>query len=148
MYSVYNCFDILFNYLHVWPFWILSWIRLGYRREIFGLIFLAGHWESNVCLLRLVDCYWSTQWILIYYGKIICIWYFFDAMIYKGLKYVWVDCSSMVWEIGVQSKVDSYQRLKNGTWYRMASIQHYKVKIKGKVEQSREWSNALPYTSV
>ena len=26
--------------------------------------------------------------------------------------------------------------------------QHYKVQIKGKVEQSRERSNALPYTSV
>ena len=24
----------------------------------------------------------------------------------------------------------------------------YKVRIKGKVEQSREWSNTLPYTSV
>ena len=26
--------------------------------------------------------------------------------------------------------------------------QHYKVQIKGKVEQSKEWSSALPYTSV
>ena len=25
---------------------------------------------------------------------------------------------------------------------------HYKLRIKGKVEQSREWSNAVPYTSV
>ena len=28
------------------------------------------------------------------------------------------------------------------------STQHYKVKIKGKVEQSRERSSDLPYTSV
>ena len=28
------------------------------------------------------------------------------------------------------------------------NIQHHKVRIKGKVEQSREWSSALPYTSV
>ena len=28
------------------------------------------------------------------------------------------------------------------------NTQHYKVKIKGKVEQSRERSSALPYTSV
>ena len=28
------------------------------------------------------------------------------------------------------------------------STQHYKVRIKGKVEQSREWRSALPYTSV
>ena len=25
---------------------------------------------------------------------------------------------------------------------------HYKIRIKDKVEQSREWSSALPYTSV
>ena len=30
----------------------------------------------------------------------------------------------------------------------LLNTQHYKVKIKGKVEQSREWSTALPYTSV
>ena len=28
------------------------------------------------------------------------------------------------------------------------NTQHYKVRIKGKVEQSRERSSALPYTSV
>ena len=28
------------------------------------------------------------------------------------------------------------------------SAQHYKVRIKGKVGQSWEWSSALPYTSV
>ena len=30
----------------------------------------------------------------------------------------------------------------------LLNTQHYKVKIKGKVKQSREWSSALPYTSV
>ena len=30
----------------------------------------------------------------------------------------------------------------------LLSTQHYKVRIKGKVEQSREWSGALLYTSV
>ena len=28
------------------------------------------------------------------------------------------------------------------------NTQHYKVRIKGKLEQSWEWSGALPYTSV
>ena len=28
------------------------------------------------------------------------------------------------------------------------NTEHYKVRIKGKVEQSREWSRANPYTSV
>ena len=30
----------------------------------------------------------------------------------------------------------------------LLNTQHYKVSIKGKVEQSREWSSTLPYTSV
>ena len=30
----------------------------------------------------------------------------------------------------------------------LLSTQHYKVRIKGKVEQSREWSTAISYTSV
>ena len=30
----------------------------------------------------------------------------------------------------------------------LLNIQNYKVRIKGKVEQSREWSSALPYTSM
>ena len=30
----------------------------------------------------------------------------------------------------------------------LLNTQHYKVRIKGKVEQSREWSSALTYTSV
>ena len=30
----------------------------------------------------------------------------------------------------------------------LLNTQHYKVRIKGKVEQSREWSSALPSTSV
>ena len=30
----------------------------------------------------------------------------------------------------------------------LLKTQHYEVRIKGKVEQSREWSSALPYTSV
>ena len=30
----------------------------------------------------------------------------------------------------------------------LLNTQHYEVWIKGKVEQSSEWSSALPYTSV
>ena len=30
----------------------------------------------------------------------------------------------------------------------LVKTQHYKVRIVGKVEQSREWSGALPYISV
>ena len=30
----------------------------------------------------------------------------------------------------------------------LLNTKHYKVRIKSKVEHSREWSSALPYTSV
>ena len=33
-------------------------------------------------------------------------------------------------------------------WAVLVNTQHYKVLIKGKVEQSREWSSAFPYTFV
>ena len=37
---------------------------------------------------------------------------------------------------------------KNGNWRALLNTQHYKVRIKGKKEQSREWSSALHYISV
>ena len=55
----------------------------------------------------------------------------------------------MAQETGVQSQVKSYQRLKKMVLdASLLNIQHYKVGIKGKVEQSRERSSALPYTMV
>ena len=55
----------------------------------------------------------------------------------------------MVQETKVQSQVESYQRLKKMILdAALLNTQYYKVRIKGKVEQSREKSSALPYTSV
>ena len=52
-------------------------------------------------------------------------------------------------EIWVLSQVESYQRLKKMVLDAiLINTRHYKVHIKGKVEQSRERSNTLPYTSV
>ena len=51
----------------------------------------------------------------------------------------------MVRETGVQFLVESYKILFNAAFL---NTQHYKVRIKSKVEQSREWSNALLYTLV
>ena len=57
----------------------------------------------------------------------------------------------MVGETGVQSQVESYQRLKKKKKKKkmvldaaLLNTQHYKVRIKGKVEQFRERSSALP----
>ena len=53
----------------------------------------------------------------------------------------------MIRKTGVQSQVESYQRLKK--WYLMPPCLTLRiVRIKGKVEQSKEKSSALPYTSV
>ena len=55
----------------------------------------------------------------------------------------------MAQETGVQSQVESYQRLKKRVLdTSLLNIQHYKVRIKGKVEHSIERSNAIPYTLV
>ena len=55
----------------------------------------------------------------------------------------------MARETWVQSQVESYQRLKKKVLdASLFNTQHYKVRIKGKVEQSRERSSAFPYTSV
>ncbi len=55
----------------------------------------------------------------------------------------------MVRESWVQSQVESYQRLKKMVLdATLLSTQHYKVRIKGKVEQSREMSGSFPYTLV
>ena len=49
----------------------------------------------------------------------------------------------MAREIWVQSQVESYQRLKKMVLDAiLLNTQHYKVRIKGKVEQSRERSSA------
>ena len=55
----------------------------------------------------------------------------------------------MARETGVQSHAKSLQKLKKMVFdASLLNIQHYKVGIKGKVEQSREWSSALPCTLV
>ena len=59
-----------------------------------------------------------------------------------------VEFSPMAWEIWVQFQVESYQRLKK--WYSIPPCLTLstQVRIKGKVEQSRGRSSALPYTLV
>ena len=55
----------------------------------------------------------------------------------------------MVQETRVQFQVESYQRLKKMVIDAIfLNTQNYKVRIKSKVEQSWEWSSALPYTEV
>ena len=55
----------------------------------------------------------------------------------------------MARETRVHSQVESHQKLfKMVLDASLLNTQHYKVRIKGKVEQSRDRSNALPYLGV
>ena len=55
----------------------------------------------------------------------------------------------MVQETGFQSQVESYERRKKMVLdAALLNTQHYKMRIKDKVELSSERSNALPYASV
>ena len=61
----------------------------------------------------------------------------------------WLECLAMAWETWVQSlgrAIPKTQKMVLDT--SLLNTQHYKVRIKGKVEQSRERSSALPYTAV
>ena len=49
---------------------------------------------------------------------------------------------------GDQISIELYLRQKMVLSAVLLNTQHYKVRIKGKVEQSREWSSDLSYTSV
>ena len=57
----------------------------------------------------------------------------------------WFECLPVTRETGVQSQVESYQRLRE--WY-LLNTQNYKVRLKDKVEQSKERSRNLPNTWV
>ena len=58
---------------------------------------------------------------------------------YTDIYIYMLECSPMARESWVQSQVESYQRLKKMVLdASLLNTQHYKVRIKGKVEQSRE----------
>ena len=68
---------------------------------------------------------------------------------YQHDMMVMMIASPMACEIWIQSQVESYQRLKKMVLdTTLLNTQHYKVRIKSKVEQSREKSSDLPYTLV
>ena len=51
----------------------------------------------------------------------------------------------MVQKIGVQSQLDSYQKNEKIVFdAALLNTQHYKVRMEGKVDQSREWSSTFP----
>ena len=67
---------------------------------------------------------------------------------YLHLNEAYFDFSLMAWETEIQFQVVivKTQEIVLDTF--LINTQHYKVRIKGKVKQSRDKSRALPYTSV
>ena len=62
--------------------------------------------------------------------------------VFKIKAYIIITILPMVWETRVQSQVEPYQRLKKMVLgVALLNTQHYKVRIKGEVKQSREWSS-------
>ena len=59
-----------------------------------------------------------------------------------------MSVSPMVRKTWIQSQVASYQRQKMVLDTSLLNTQQYKVRIKGKVEQSGEKGSALAYISV
>ena len=61
----------------------------------------------------------------------------------------WVECSSMIWETGVLSQVESCQKTQKMVLVNsLFNTQYYTVRIKDKMQQSSERSWAVPDTSV
>ena len=63
-----------------------------------------------------------------------------SSIIWSLISWIWIP-PQLIWMVILILFVFS-------TNVALLSTQHYKVMIKGKVEQSWEWSSALPYTSV
>ena len=77
------------------------------------------------------------------YNKVMFGWVIVDFQ-YFAWGFV---CSPVALETWVQSQVESYQRLKKMVLdASLFNPQHYKVRLKGKVEQSRGKGSTLSYT--
>ena len=74
---------------------------------------------------------------------------FRDIYIFTGTLAQRLECSPMaLGDLGSIPGRVIPKTLKMELDTTLLNTQHYKVRFKGKVEQSREWSSALPYTLV
>ena len=110
-------------------------IFLYHFYQVFFFFFMKFEWEQILGLQ-------ASPKHLPYFNNAI-VWI---VTILSILKFLFlVDCSPMLRESRVQSQVESYQRLKKVALNAsLLNTQHYMVRIKGKVDQSKEWSCAFP----
>ena len=137
--NVYYIYIYIYNYLsNLGQKWLKA-RNIGYTLKIELIV---------VCLSSLLTVTLREVYI---YGRCVCVcvYFYISYSCITGPLAKWVECSLIVRETGVQYQVESYQRIKEIVLdAALINTQHYKVAIKGKVEQSREWSSAFPYTSV
>ena len=107
---LFLCFCFLFIYLFIYLF-------------ILFLIFFCRPLLIHSIIPEIINC--TNLWVIFFFFSFAfshfkrwkyCLFYY----VFTGPLAYWVECSPTVQETGFQSQVDSYQRLKNDTWYLLA----------------------------
>ena len=116
-------------FLHASVFVTASFIFI-----IIESLWVCNNWSSNSHTTMSESCTLATKPLELLHLRVV---------ISLLKKY----CMSSVrqWSGRSEFNPESSHMVLDATWL---NTQHYKVRIKGKVEQSREWSSSLPYTSV
>ena len=107
--KVYNSGVSLFCWLSLG---LVVWRRLDdlkIPKNFVCLILQDGFWVKHLLFVRMVKFQFlaQSQWITFLTQS---------CSVFTEPLASWVECLSMVRETGVQSQVESYKRLKNGTW--------------------------------
>ena len=123
--------------------------KYGFSISLENVYKNLDYWFKQIILINFRHYPWSQKvWLSNKVGFIadLCLDHF-SWIICQGL-YIWLECSPMVWETGsIPGRVipKTQKMVLNAA---LLNTQHYKVRIKDKVEQSRERSSALLYTYV
>ena len=137
----------------LWVFWkVLSLTKKGmsyhHEKENKFVCLSKDHLFKQVpvlvyCLSCRVDDYlvhYHSNFIAIYF-----IWEIFELIDFKGIS----TCLGLFYAERLRNRIHCmFIFLSMVLDTTLLNTQHYKVRIKGKVEQSWEWSSALPYTLV
>ena len=113
---------------------------------------------KNFAIIRfLIYCYFRALWFCMFKSVCVCHIYIYNKHsfhhLWQDYLYIyqlivgWVFTNGPRYRGSIPGRVIP-KTLKMVLDATLLNTQHYKVRIKGKVEQSREWSSALPYTSV
>ena len=131
---------------------------------VFARLILKPQTTSSKIVILLIIHFWNNkQLVEVIYNAEVSVILIISFNTYKKYKHL-LPCTInvfyrsigiMIWvfanSLGDRGSISGRVMPKHKKWYLipfMPNTQHYKVQIKGKVEQSRERSSALLYTSV